>query len=256
MLIFNIEKKRHLTWNLLRLIDIRNTLIIDIETVSISENYNDLDERLKKQWERKAAFIKNEEQLPAEELFFERAGIYAEFGKVICIAAGLFVKTKSGEMGLRIKAFTGENEKDILSSFKDLINNKLDSENLILCAHNGKDFDFPYLCRRYLINEMEIPTALQIAGKKPWEINHLDTMEMWKFGDRRNYSSLDLLATIFGIESSKKDLDGSMVNMVYYKDKDIEQIEAYCKQDVCVTANLFLKLNLLPVIPETNITYV
>ena len=238
------------------MIDIKNTLIIDIETASISENYNDLDDRLKKQWDRKAAYIKNEEQLPNDELFFERAGIYAEFGKVICIAAGLFVKTKSGEMGLRIKSFTGNNERDILSHFKDLINNKLDGENLILCAHNGKDFDFPYLCRRYLINELEIPTALQISGKKPWEINHLDTMEMWKFGDRRNYSSLDLLATIFGIKSSKEGIDGSMVNRVYYKDKNIKEIEEYCKQDVSVTANLFLKLNLLPVIPQKNIKFV
>jgi len=238
------------------LIDIKNTLIIDIETVSISENYNDLDDRLKKQWNKKALFLKNEEDLPVDELFFERAGIYAEFGKVICIAAGLFIKTKSGEIGLRIKAFTGENERDILAGFKDLINFKLDGENLILCAHNGKDFDFPYLCRRYLINEIEIPTALQIAGKKPWEINHFDTMEMWKFGDRRNYSSLDLLAAIFGIESSKKNIDGSKVNKVYYKDKDIDQIEAYCKQDVYVTANLFLKLNLMSAIPEKNVTFV
>ncbi len=238
------------------MIDIRNTLIVDIETASISESYNDLDERLKKQWDRKAAFLKNEDQLPTDELFFERAGIYAEFGKVICIAAGLFIKTKSGEMGLRIKAYTGKNEKDILAGFKDLINNKLDSEKLILCAHNGKDFDFPYLCRRYLVNEIEIPAALQISGKKPWEINHIDTMEMWKFGDRRNYSSLDLLSSIFGINSSKKDMDGSMVNKVYYKDKNIEQIEAYCKQDVYVTANLFLKLNLMPAIKESNITYV
>ena len=238
------------------MIDIRNTLIIDIETASISQSYNDLDERLKEQWDRKAAFLKNEDQLPTDALFFERAGIYAEFGKVICIAAGLFIKTKSGEMGLRIKAYTGKNEKDILAGFKDLINNKLDGENLKLCAHNGKDFDFPYLCRRYLINGLEIPTALQISGKKPWEINHIDTMEMWKFGDRRNYSSLDLLASIFGINSSKKDLDGSMVNKVYYEDKDIKRIEDYCKQDVYVTANLFLKLNLIPTIKKNNITFV
>ena len=238
------------------MIDIRNTLIIDIETASISESYNDLDERLKKQWDRKAVYLKNEDQIPTDELFFERAGIYAEFGKIICIAAGFFIKTKSGEMGLRIKAYTGKNEKDILAGFKELINNKLDGENLKLCAHNGKDFDFPYLCRRYLINEIEIPTALQISGKKPWEINHIDTMEMWKFGDRRNYSSLDLLASIFEIDSSKRDLEGSMVNKVYYKDKDIKRIEDYCKQDVSVTANLLLKLNFMPAIAEKNITFV
>ena len=238
------------------MIDIKNTLIIDIETVSAVRSYDDLNERLKKQWNRKAALIKNEENLGADELFFERAGIYAEFGKVICIGFGLFAKTKQGQLGLRIKAYGSKNEREVLSNFKELIDNKLDGENLILCAHNGKEFDFPYLCRRYLVNEMEIPVALQIGGKKPWEIKHVDTMEIWKFGDRKNYSSLDLLAAIFNIDSSKINMDGSMVNKAYYQDNDLEQIVEYCKQDVLVTANLYLKLNLMPVLSAQNVTYV
>jgi len=238
------------------LIDIKNTLIIDIETVSVNENYKDLDSRLKKQWDRKATLIKNEENLTPEELFFDRAGIYAEFGKIICIAVGLFTKTKSDDMGLRIKAFGNKNEREVLTQFKNLIDKKLDADNVILCAHNGKEFDFPYLCRRYLVNEIQIPAALQIAGKKPWEIKHVDTMELWKFGDRKNYTSLDLLAAIFGIDSSKNNIDGSMVNKVYYQDNNLDQIIEYCKQDVIVTANLYLKLNLMPVIQNQNISYV
>jgi len=238
------------------LIDIKNTLVIDIETVSATDSYNDLDSRLKKQWDRKASLIKNEDNLTSEELFFERAGIFAEFGQVICIAVGLFIKRKSGQLGLRIKAFSSKDEKKVLTQFKELIDAKLDADNLILCAHNGKEFDFPYLCRRYLVNEIKIPAALQISGKKPWEIKHVDTMEMWKFGDRKNYTSLDLLAALFGIESSKSTIDGTMVNKVYYQDKDLNQIIEYCKQDVLVTANLFLKLNMMPVIRDGNVVYV
>lgn len=238
------------------MIDIKNTLIIDIETVSTSESYHSLNDRLKTQWDRKATLIKNADNLSAEELFFQRAGIYAEFGKVICIAVGLFTKTKREQPGLRIKAFGSKNELEILEDFKELIDNKLDADNLILCAHNGKEFDFPYLCRRYLVNMLEIPIALQISGKKPWEIKHVDTMEMWKFGDRRHYTSLDLLAAIFDIDSSKNNIDGSLVNKVYYQDDDLEKIIEYCKQDVLVTANLFLRLNLMPVIPKENVKFV
>ena len=238
------------------MIDFKNTLIIDIETVSVVQNYHELSDRLRKQWDRKAALIRNDDDLAIDELFFDRAGIYAEFGKVICIAFGMFTRPGKGQLGIRIKAFGSKHEKELLTNFKDLIDRKLDGESLILCAHNGKEFDFPYLCRRYLINGIEIPVALQIAGKKPWEIKHIDTMEMWKFGDRRNYTSLDLLAALFEINSSKIDIDGSMVNKVYYQENKLERIIEYCKQDVLVTANLFLKLNLMNAIPEHNVAYV
>jgi len=210
-----------------------------------------MNERFKKQWERKASLLKNDDNLSSEELYYDRAAIYAEFGKIICIAVGLFTRVEEDRPGLRVKAFSGHDEKEILLEFKDLMEIKLDKQNLILCAHNGKEFDFPYLCRRFLVNEIDIPNVLNISGKKPWEVQHFDTMEMWKFGDRKSYTSLDLLASLFNIESSKVGIDGSMVNKVYYEEKDLDKITTYCKQDVVVTANLLLKLNMKPALePE------
>lgn len=236
--------------------DLKNILVLDIETISSKVEFNQLNDRLKKQWLHKAVFIRNDENLSPEELYFERAAIYAEFGRIICIAVGLFTRNINDELSLRIKAFSGDDEKKILIDFKDLIDNKLEKDKLILCAHNGKEFDYPYLSRRYLINQIEIPFALQLSGKKPWEVQHLDTMEMWKFGDRKNYTSLDLLATLFDIDSSKTDMEGSMVNREYYNEHNLDKIVEYCTQDVLVTANLYLKMNLLPAIDPKNVTKV
>ena len=166
----------------------------------------------------------------------------------------LIRKNENNEPSLRIKSFASDDETELLSSFKSLLEKKFDQNKLMLCAHNGLEFDFPYLCRRMIKNGIKLPLCLDIAGKKPWEVNHIDTMELWKFGDRKSYTSLDLLAAIFDIESSKDDIDGSMVNEVYYENKQLERIAHYCMQDVLVTAQLFLKLNCLPVIPEENIT--
>lgn len=214
-----------------------------------------MDARLQKQWDRKSALLKNEEALNTSELFLQKAAVYAEFGKVICIGAGFFTPDKKGDLTLRVKAFSGHDEKQLLQDFKRLLDEKMDPGSLQLCAHNGKEFDFPFLCRRYLINDLEIPLSLQVSGKKPWEIPHLDTMEMWRFGDRKNFTSLELLASIFGIGSSKTDLDGSRVNEVYYVEKDLPKIVEYCMHDVLVTANLFLKLNRKPVIPDENVYF-
>ena len=222
----------------------------------MTSQFEDLDVRLQKQWERKAGLIKNDENLSPEELYFERAAIYAEFGKVMCVAAGIFTNTEKSDLGLRIKAFYGNDEKELLLGFKELVDQKLDKEALILCAHNGKEFDFPYLCRRYLINGIPLPEVLNISGKKPWEIKHIDTMELWKFGDRKNYTSLDLLAAIFNIPSSKDNINGSMVNHVFYNENDSDKIADYCKKDVLVTANLYLKLNTLSIIPPEKVVYV
>jgi DNA polymerase elongation subunit (family B) len=219
--------------------DLKNLLFLDIETVSQTTDYVNLDERLKKQWARKTSFIKKDSDKSDEMLFHERAGIYAEFGKVIVIGMAYFHE-EGEEIQLRTKALSGDDEKDLLKQFKSILVKM--SPDLRLCAHNGKEFDFPYLSRRMLINGIPLPTALNISGKKPWDINHLDTMDMWKFGDWKNYTSLDLLATIFGIESSKTDMDGSMVNAVYHEEKNLEKIAAYCIQDVVVTAKLFTKL--------------
>jgi 3'-5' exonuclease len=232
--------------------DLNNILFLDIETVSCVGDYRLMDSRLQVLWDKKAALIKKDEEFSSEELFLKRAAIYAEFGKVVSIAVGYIRNDEKNIPQLRVKAFSGDNESDILVAFKELVN-KFDKDKLTLCAHNGKEFDYPYLCRRMVLNAIPLPAILDISGKKPWEVHHYDTMEMWKFGDKKSYTSLDLLAAIFDIHSSKDDIDGSMVNQVYYENKDLSRIGKYCMQDVVVTAQLFLKMNCLPVIPEDHI---
>lgn len=221
--------------------ELRDILFLDIETVASTHDYSNLDERIKTQWARKAVFFKRERNQSDEEIFHERAGIYAEFGKIVCVAVGKFIETETGDLGLKTKAYYGDNETALLSEFKSMIE-KMDPVNLKLCAHNGKEFDYPYLCRRMLINGISLPPALNIMGKKSWEVQHLDTLDMWKFGDYKHYTSLDLLASLFNIPSSKNGIDGSQVNTVYYKDNDLGRIKDYCIQDVVVLAQLFLKL--------------
>ena len=231
---------------------LRDILFIDIETVASTDDYASMDERMKVQWSRKANFFRRDSQLTDEALFHERAGIYAEFGKIVCIAVGKYVDHESGELGLKTKVYSDTNETGLLLNFKEMIE-KFDAANLRLCAHNGKEFDYPYLCRRMLINSISLPAVLNLSGKRGWEIPHLDTMEMWKFGDYKNYTSLDLLAALFQIPSSKDKIDGSQVNYVYHHDKDLEKIAEYCRADVVVLAQLFLKLKGYPLIPQDNI---
>lgn len=223
-------------------LDLKNILVIDIETVACAEDYDNLDDRLRKQWDRKSVYLHNPNTFSSAELFNDRAGIYAEFGKIITIAVGFYTILEDSKTSLRVKAFAGDDEKKVLLDFKTLVDSKFDPGSLSFCAHNGKEFDYPYISRRMLVNGISLPEALNLRNKKPWEIMHVDTMELWKFGDRKNFTSLDLLASIFGIESSKDNIDGSMVNEIYYKDGDLEKITTYCMHDVAVTAQLYLKL--------------
>lgn len=232
--------------------EFRDILFIDIETVASTDDYASMDERLKVQWSRRANFFRRDSHLTDEELFHERAGIYAEFGKIVCVGVGKFLDNESGELSLKTKVYSGHDEGALLLALKQMIE-KFDAANLRLCAHNGKEFDYPYLCRRMLINSISLPAVLNLSGKKAWEIPHLDTMEMWKFGDHKNYTSLDLLAALFDIPSSKNKIDGSQVNYVYHHDKDLEMIGEYCRADVVVLAQLFLKLKGYPLIPEENV---
>jgi predicted PolB exonuclease-like 3'-5' exonuclease len=232
----------------------KNILVIDIETASAHKDYTDMDERLQALWDKKASFLHNEDEMASDALYFNRGAIYAEFGKVICISVGIFTY-ENDAFGLRIKSFASDDEAEILEAFKNLIESKFHEKDLQLVAHNGKEFDFPYLCRRMLVNNIIVPEALDIRDKKPWEVQHIDTMELWKFGDRKNFTSLEMLATLFGIESSKDDIDGSRVNHVYYNENDLDRISIYCQRDVMVTAQVFLKLISLPKIKEENIEY-
>lgn len=232
--------------------EISNILFLDIETVSCIERYSLLSDRIKAMWDKKALALKMEDDEDPEEFFFKRAGIYAEFGKIVTIAVGYIFKTGE-DLSLRVKAFTSDNERELLLEFKELLENKYSSSDTYLCGHNGKEFDFPYICRRMIFNGISLPKILDISSKKPWEVKHLDTLEMWKFGDRKNYTSLELLAALFNIESSKDGIDGSMVNHVYYKERDLIRIAEYCKADVVVTANLYLKMKCLPIVKQENV---
>ena len=235
--------------------DFKNVLFLDIETVATTEHYADLSERMKVQWARKVNFFRQrEEGQTDEDLFYERAGIYAEFGKIIVIGIGKFTANEKGERSLKTKYFVNHDERSLLEEFKTALD-KMDSVNLKLCAHNGKEFDFPYLSRRMLVHGILLPAVLNLAGKKSWDIPHLDTMELWKFGDYKHYTSLDLLAALFDIPTSKGDLDGSKVNHVYYREKNLIKIAEYCVGDVVAVAQLFLKLKGLSLITEENIVH-
>ena len=229
-----------------------NILFLDIETVSAEKDFQGLSSAMQKHWKHKAQFIPNKDKVAVEELYFDRAGIYAEFGKIITIGIAYFLEGE-GELTLRVGALKGDNEKQLLIEFKELINRFKKSNELRLCAHNGKEFDFPYICRRMLVNQISLPKTLDLRGKKPWQITHYDTMELWKFGDIKNFSSLDLLASVFGLHSSKSDMDGSMVNTVYHRENGLDRIAEYCIEDVIVLVRLFLKYLLKPDLADNSI---
>lgn len=234
--------------------ELRDVLFIDIETVASTNQYQLLDERFKSLWARKAGYLRRDPEETDEYLFETRAGIYAEFGKIICIVVGKFIENEQGELTLRTKAYSGDDERNVLLNFKSMIE-RMDPLLTKLCAHNGKEFDYPYLCRRMLVNEIPLPALLNLSGKKPWEVQHLDTLEMWKFGDVKHYTSLDLLASIFNLPSSKGAMDGSLVNKVYYEEKDLEKITNYCISDVVVLAQLFLKLKCINLEKQLNVQH-
>ena len=214
-----------------------NILFLDIETVSVAKSYSELDTRMQQLWDKKAEKIKQSEEQTAEQLY-KNAGIYAEFGKVVCISVA-YLKNEE----LRIKSFNDEQEKTLLQNFANLLNKHFSKSHHRLCAHNGKEFDFPYLCRRMLINGISIPKILNVLGKRPWETTFIDTLEMWKFGDYKHYTSLDLLSAIFNIPSPKENTDGSMVHELYWQSNDYEHIKKYCEKDVLTVAQLFLRYN-------------
>ena len=285
-------------------IKIENILFLDIETVPACSEYSELPKPLQKLWDEKARSLsryylrfgkdsaQNENKTPED--LYERAGIYAEFGKIICISVG-YIKTKltrqldfveasvesaetlsrnadnavsagddtfdmlpgnpkASEHEFRTTSFYGDDEKELLKRFVQLLNDHYNKPQHLLCAHNGKEFDFPYLARRMLINGLKLPEILNIAGKKPWEVAHLDTMELWKFGDYKKFTSLNLLATIFDIPTPKDDIDGSDVARVYWKENDLDRIVNYCQKDVLTVAQLFLRFKGQSLIDEAKAT--
>jgi hypothetical protein len=228
-----------------------HVLFIDIETVPQVESIDLLSENMQQLWIKKAAQIAREGESPEE--LFDRSGIYAEFGKIICISAGKIYR-KGNERAYRVKSFFSDNELSLLKDFTDMLNAFMSNPMHRLCAHNGQEFDFPYIARRLLINGLKLPSILDIAGAKPWEVRDylLDTMQLWKFGDYKHYSSLELLCTIFNIPTPKDDIEGSQVADVYYKERNLERIARYCEKDTFAIAQLLLRYKGEPLIPQEN----
>lgn len=235
----------------LRKIDIEKILFLDIETVPQVYEFKDLDEKSAELYLQKNKYIQERDELSNEEVY-QKAGVYAEFGKIVCISCGLVQDKMTGKQ-IRLNSYYGDDEKQLLQDFADLLNSHYSSRDHVLCGHNAKEFDFPYIARRMLIHGIDLPPALDIAGKKPWEINHLDTMELWKFGDFKHYSSLSLLCHVFNIPTPKDDISGADVARVYYEEKDLERIVAYCHKDVIALIQLFLKFRNEPLVKEENI---
>ncbi len=216
-------------------IPLSKILFLDIETVPIYPSWKEADEMTQKLWTKKTE-RQRADDWTAEEFYDEKAGIWAEFAKIVCISLGIVVNEK-----IRLKSFTGD-EVSILENFNALLESSYYQNGVIFCAHNGKEFDYPFLSRRMVIHQIPLPYALQNYGKKPWEISHLDTLELWKFGDYKHYTSLELLAHILSIPTPKEEMSGADVKDVFYREEDISKIQKYCEGDVVTLINIFRKI--------------
>lgn len=233
-------------------INLNHILFLDIETVPEEEHFHSLDDEMKTLWEHKTQYQRKDDFSPEE--FYDRAGIWAEFGKIVCVSVGYFV-VKGDIRNFRVTSFFGD-EKKILRDFNNLLNNHFNQAQHILCGHNAKEFDIPFLARRMIINQIPIPNKLNLFGKKPWEISHLDTLELWKFGDYKHFTSLKLMCKILGIPSSKGDIDGSQVGHVFYVENDIDRIVTYCEKDTIAVAQIFLRLRREDLLIDDEISHV
>lgn len=236
-------------------IKLEQVLFLDVETTSQYKTYSEAPSYIQELWDEKAKSLIKEENTTSSDIY-RRAAIYAEFGKIICVSLGFLFKDGE-DYRLRIKSIFGHDEKKLLEELVELINKfQTRFNSSYLCAHNGKEFDFPYMARRMLINGIKLPKLLDIAGKKPWEVSHLDTMELWKFGDYKSYTSLKLLAAVFNIPSPKDDIDGSQVYDVYWHENNLPRIVEYCQKDVLTLCRLFMRYKGLPIIADNLVEYV
>lgn len=231
---------------------IKNLLFLDIETVAGFATFEAMPERLQHQWARKARHLRTDASQTDAALYEGRAGIYAEFGRVVVIGLGFAHPTDEGKLALKVRTLANADEAALLREFVGIVE-RYRPDRLTLCAHNGYEFDFPYLCRRMLVNGIPLPKALRLSGQPPWKNPHLDTLELWKFGDKKNFTSLELLAALFDIPSSKTDLSGDQVNGVFHRENGLERIRQYCQEDVVVLAQLFLRYQNHALIPEERI---
>jgi DNA polymerase elongation subunit (family B) len=241
--------------------DLTKIMFLDIETVPAKADFSELSVELAHLWEEKYNLIqkrmpeKYSEETSAAQAFAQSAGIYSEFGKIVCISVG-FIHYKGPEMFFRTKSFAGDDEVKLLSDFASLLARFCTSREHTLCGHNIKEFDIPYICRRMVIHGIALPSVLNISGKKPWEIQFIDTLELWKFGDYKNYTSLKLLTAVFGIPTPKDDIDGSQVAAVYYGENNIQRIALYCQKDVVATARVFLRMQGEKYFGDENVEFI
>ena len=237
---------------MIKQVQFEKILFLDIETVPQAYQFEQLDDKSKALFEAKNRFQISPEK-PIEQIFEDRGGILAEFGKIVCISVGMLHEGSQGK-SIRLKSYYHDDEETLLVQFKRLLEDHYNTPYHVLCGHNSKEFDIPYICRRMLINGIALPSALQIAGKKPWEINHIDTMELWKFGDYKSYTSLSLLCHVMQIPTPKDDISGADVARVYYEEQDLQRIMVYCEKDVVALIQLFLRLQGEPLVDEFNIS--
>jgi uncharacterized protein YprB with RNaseH-like and TPR domain len=236
--------------------NLNHLLILDIETVPQFPDFSQLSNQWKELWQQKMSKTMPE-NMEQNEWYGQRAGIQSEFGKIICVSTGFFYHENNGRLVFKLKSFSENNEKDLLKSLSETLHSfKEKRKNLIIAGHNIKEFDIPFICRRMMINQMVLPDYLRLSSKKPWETNLIDTMELWKFGDYKNYTSLHLLCTVLGIETPKDDIDGSMVKDVYYKENDLPRIVTYCQKDVVTVANILMRFKNLPLLEKEQILIV
>lgn len=233
-------------------IQLYNILFLDIETVPQHDGHENMPEEWKTLWDLKASYLIRNKETETSQSIYSRAGIYAEFGKIICISCGV-IQGSGTEKKLVIKSFCGHDEKLVLHQFSEMLTRWCNDGNKFLCAHNGKEFDFPYLCRRLVVNHLPIPEILKLHGRKPWDVPHLDTLELWKFGDYKSYTSLNLLAHTLDIPTSKDDIDGSKVHEVYWKEKNMGRISTYCQKDVLTVAQIYLRMHEESLIKPENV---
>lgn len=231
-------------------------IFLDIETVPVVKQFSDLSNDLQDLWIHKAQRIRPEVYASPEMKFEQYAGIYAEFGKIICISMGLMYREEDS-WKVRMKSLSGDDEKVLLEDFAELLSENLHPKKYVyLCGHNIREFDVPYICRRMMVHCITLPPYLHIAGKKPWELEHfLDTLTLWKFGDYKSYTSLKLLMALFGLPSPKEDIDGSQVGHVYWHEMDLSRIVRYCERDVLAVIHLLCHWSGLPSPEEKNITF-
>lgn len=233
---------------------LENFLIIDIETVSEQQHFENLNDEWKHLWEEKV--IRSiPENTTVGEYYPNRAGVMAEFAKVVCISIGYFKKDK-GSFQFRVKSIFGDDENILLRSFVETVD-MLEAVHNRWCftGHNIKEFDIPFLCRRLLINGIAIPNYLDFQNMKPWETNMVDTFQYWRFGDYKNYTSLKLLAAALSVPSPKDDIDGSMVGHVYWEEKNLQRIATYCQKDIVTVANIILRFKGQALLKEEQVIF-